>query len=233
MDRELLGFDDPTGWREEKPSPSLFKTILGLFLFASVASFGAFLWDSKFSKGNEKGIPVLRQSQEVEDPRWGWPPYRLEIQLYVDRGYDVRWLEGSAAQKGRKLFGEVAPFFELVVLRLWGALSFFMPLVILFLFSVSCGSVRYHDKRYAFKQISSTWYNVSVKVLFTSLPVLLLWAVTPFGIEIPFIGTIPILTEFPWLGPVWVSSPLTGSFLMGLLLCSAGFVLGSNFSREI
>lgn len=231
---ELLGFNDPTSISGAQANPTFFRAVMGIFLLTFFASFGASLWDAKW--GKEQGTVssyLFKPGAETKNQRWKWRPYRLEYELYYDRGYNLKWLELKAIQKCRETLGDFFSFFELFALRLWGALNFFIPTVIVFMFSVSMGSVRYYNKRFQFKHISSTYNNASIKVLFWAIPLTILWAMVPFGIEIPLIGELPILANIPFWGAFWVSSPGFGACVFGMLFSLVGFILGANFSREI
>lgn len=227
--QQLGMFDDPTSLKKEKPTPSYFKIGMGFLLLALGSSFGSYLWDAKWAKDDAVELSV----ENSVATRWGWAPYRLEYELYLDRGFDLNWLETEAMDKTRKTLGDVSPFVELILIRLYGLMNFLLPMLIVFCYAVSLGSIRYYNKRFEFKHVSSTFNNASIKVLFTGLPLTLLWAIIPFGIAIPFLGEIPIMSGMPGVGFVWVSSPLLGASVCGFLFCLVGFVLGSNFSREI
>ena len=229
------GFDDPTKI-EAKPAPAFFKTLIGLSLLTCALSFGSYVWEAKWGNNDwsKKGAVLKAASQKsVDDIRWGWKPYRLEYQLYVDRGYDLRWLEQSVMQKTRKTLGIFAPFFELFILRLYGAITYFIPAMIMFLFFLSMGSVHYHNKRFHFKHVSSTFNNASIKVFFWGLPLILLWAMFPFGVNLPVLGEMPVLASSSGFGTIWVSSPLIAACVFGSLLSLVAYILGANFSREI
>lgn len=230
--QQLGMFDDPTKM-ESKSSPTYLTALLGGFLLVYAASFGSYLWDTKLSQKLHASPTAIARQEQVSEMRWGWEPYRLEYQLYKDRGFNTAWLEGSAMRKIRKTLGKLAPFMELIALRIFGVFNFFIPMLIVFCFALSLGCIRYHNKRFQFKHVSSTFNNASIKVLFLGAPLTLLWALFPFGVSIPFIGGIPILAHLPGAGVIWISSPLLGACFFGLLFCFVAFILGANFSREI
>lgn len=234
-ERELLGFNDPTSLSGQPASPSRFRAIAGILLLAIFTSFGASLWDSKWGNAESSlSHRLFTPGQEVQrEHRWDWEPYRTEYQLYYDRGYDLSWLETETMRQMRKFFGELFCCFELMFLRLWGFANYLFPLTIVFMFSVSAGSVRYHEKRFQFRHISSTFNNASIRIIFWAIPFLILWALVPFGVTVPFLGHIPILADVPVLGAVWVSSPGIWAVVFGAIYSGVGFILGANFSREI
>jgi hypothetical protein len=196
-----------------------------------LAGIGSTLYDKRFS--TVKTGDVKYEKKTTEESRWEWDTYRIEYSLYVDRGYNLRWLESKPIQKMREYLGDLFLFVEIIMMRLFGALSYFIPVFIIFVLMVSKGSVHYYNKRFLFKHISSTFNNASIKILFWVIPLTLLWAMLPLGINVPLFGEIPNLISIPGVGIVWIASPAVGAVFFGSLFGLVGAFLGANFSREI
>ena len=226
------GFEDPTA-PSAQSNPTFFRTMFGMFLLICALNFLSYIWSAQWNGRAVSDVGLMEHKEQVENPRWGWKPFRIEYRLYLDRGYDLSWMEKASCTKAREWLGNFAPFFELFFLRLYGFYCFALHMGVILVFALSLGSIRYYTKRFYFEHVSSTFNNASIKFLFWGIPLVLLWATFPFGVEIPILGEVPILTVMPVLGPVWLSSPLLGASMFTLLFSFAAFTLGANFSREI
>lgn len=226
------GFEDPTAINPAS-NPTLFRTLFGLFLLLCAFNFVVYLWEVKWGAKTVDQVSLMEEGAQPTNPRWGWKPFTLEYRLYLDRGYRVEWMDQPSFAKVRNWLGDFAPFFELFILRLYGVMCFMPQVLLVMAFGLSQGSVRYHNKRFRFEHVSSTINNASIKILFWGVPLTLLWASFPFGIELPLLGEIPILVSAPRLGVIWLSSPLLGACFSGFLFSFLAFLLGANFSREI
>lgn len=234
-DFKLLGgaeFDDPTRSDQKKAQPSWGKAIIGISLLLCAVNFLVFVWQEKWAK-DQTTILSTGETVDSDALRWGWKPYRLEYQLYLERGYDLSWLEGEKAKSARDFFGDYSSFFELFALRCYGLLSYGLFIVLVFLFMLSLGSVRYYDKKFEFKHISSTLNNAAIKVLFLSIVVSVIWCSLPFGMKLPIIGGLPILAKLPFFGVSWMSNPALGAGVIASFYAGVAYVLGANFSRDI
>lgn len=230
-------FDDPSKPRASTNRISYSFRVIAISLLLACANFLSFVWGEKWGD-NLSDVDWLHGAQtkveSSESLRWGWEPYRLEYQLYLDKGYSLDWLEGNTAQKVRTFLGDFSPFFEMFALRVYGLVQFTSTLVISFIFFLSLGSVRYHDKKFEFKHISSTFNNAAIKVLLVSMGLGLVWCSVPFGMNLPVLNVgLPILADVPFFGVLWLSSPLIGALMVGSVYCIVAFIMGANFSREI
>ena len=209
--------------------PSILRYLLAFCLIATFVS-GAVVGMSIFKdSGSLQLLNKDRQEKTANSAiRWEWEPYALEYALYLDRGYDLSWLEGETVQKVRSVFGKLSAGIELVAIRIYGLMSNVRMFVVITLFVFCAGRVSFHRKVARFENISSTVAFRALKFLFLGLLIALTWAAFPFGVQFPFVGGVPIVADL-WLGATWVSSPLVGFWIVGAACWFAAYLAAANF----
>lgn len=205
-----------------------------LFLFAN---FTAFLWSVKFVERSPlESKTMIFAEKKGEGQKTVWRPYLLEVEQYIQHGYDVSWLLSSSWRAIRGLLGEYSPFFEILALRVWG-MALNIPLLLVLLAVSFCeGRLAYHRKMAESENISSTIYHLAFKVGLSQLLIVGLYVSFPFGGVVPLLGEVPVTRLVDLFGVemrVWLSNPLLWMFLTvpASLICV--YKLAANFSRNI
>ena len=133
----------------------------------------------------------------------------------------------------------VYPLFECVdmlLLRFYGLLRMSPFLLAFILVALNEGRVGYKEKMLDSDGVSSWDFHVCKKLLLIMLGFGFIFAVFPFGLDVPLIGTIPIVIETSIYGLrpyFWVSNPFNLLVVMALPAAFFTYQISSNFSRNI
>jgi hypothetical protein len=214
--------------------PTLFRVAFAACMLISFMSAFAHTWALKFGDDYTKvASNPLQQGVDNRDLKAVWKPLEIEKALYEDKGYGTDVLNTQVMEKIREKLGTLSPAFELFILRMTGVFAHFPEFVLLTAFLVFAGRVRYNDKIAAFEPVSSTLYFRAVRFILFGIVLTWIWAAMPYGITVPYIGTLPILADLTGyhLGVVWASSPALGFWVTGAVIWLGAFFAASNLRR--
>lgn len=203
-----------------------------VMLLILLGNFATFLWHKKYDSHGS-----FNKTHLFADEGSGsslWQPFELEKRLYEADGYDFVWLKEKLWPKMDIATGSYSPFFKLITLRMYGMVINFPYIVIICVFCVLEGRVRYKNKYLRFENISSMKYHVLVRLgIFFTFFTVCTYCTFPFGSFIPWLN-IDIPISMSLFGSIiWIASPLLWSISLLSILSCVAYVVGSNFSSEI
>jgi len=217
---------------ENKPL-SAFRTILLIFMMLTFVNFFWFAWSTQYDESSPVGSNILK---ERSDNAVIWVPLEAEKALYTHYGYDISWTEGRVWSAVRRFLGPWSAFLEMLVLRLFGLLYWLPMLVAVLMLAGFEGRIRYAEKVSGFQNVSSTRYHLFVQAIFGTMALVSGFITFPFGADVPFVGTIPIVHEYSILGYdglFWLSSPGLATAILSIPFFITVYQVSSNLAKNI
>ena len=212
---------------------SIFAT---LFTFFSIVSFADYLYDFRTLRTVSDFRELFHHlAQPTREP---WKPLALELQMYIESGYSLAWLNWKFLQVVRGQLFPFSQFLDLWILRVFGILQILVPLILAASGCLCAGMMNHHSKRATFQNISSTKLHI-MKHLFAGFSCVFasVYLAFPFGTELPIVGlTIPILSTYSFFGlefSIWYSNPAIAFYILTLLTGSIAYEIGSHLTFEI
>lgn len=214
--------------KETKKSSSVAGAIFWLCLGITLLSFCLYILQINFSDG----IGGVMKSGF----KGNGTPLAIERAMYINHGYDISWMNSPILQSARVAIHPLFECVDMLLLRFYGLLMMFPLLLALIFVAIFEGRVVYKEKMLDFRIISAYIFHLSKQILFALFGFGFIFAVFPFGLDIPLIGSIPIVvkTSIFGIGPYfWVSNPF--NLLVGLALpvVILTYLISSNFTRNM
>ncbi|WP_285905024.1 DUF4400 domain-containing protein [Pseudodesulfovibrio pelocollis] len=212
---------------EKKPS-SLAGTIFWIVFGVTVFSFAAYIIQINFAEGTDG---VMKHGF-----RGNGAPLQIERALYIKHGFDISWMDASFLQTAREA---IHPFFEcidLLLLRMYGLVLMIPILALYMVSSVVEGWLAYNEKILDASKVSSFRFHLSKAALAALFGFGFIFAVFPFGLEIPLLGAIPIVIQVSVFGSqtyFWLSNPYNMLVIMTVPITFLTYQIAANFSRNI
>ncbi len=202
----------------------IFWTCLGATLFFS----GLYIYQINFENGFDGVLQTGLKGNGT--------PLATERAMYVLHGHDISWMDSPFLQSARAAIYPLFECIDILLLRLYGVFKMFPLLLAFFFVAIFEGRLVYNEKEENFDNISSFRFHLCKQILFILLSFGFIFAVLPFGLNIPILGTIPIVikTSLFGIGPYfWVSNPFNLLIGMTIPVVFLTYHISNNFSRKI